>query len=1127
MKKETRKYNLLLLLGLAVVTMAALIIYLFTSVKIDIYLAALLIILHALVIYIILFIRYNVIGIIKSKSDKLNESEEKLVLAQKIAKIGCWEEDLLTGEVICSEELFNILGINKKETTVDKNYLTGILHAKNINAYTDIKEELLKTGEFEFDFSITLENGNEKSLFEKLTLVKENGKPVKIIGVVQDISDRKINEQNVIQSRQYYKSLFEGAKDAIILFYPENEIIIDVNQRACEMYGFSREEFIGMSLTPISKYPEKGKERIVNTLKEKEYYHFISTQYKKDGSELHLDITASVINYFGKEVILSINRDISEQRLTNEKIRLLSLGVEQHPFPIVITNFDGDIEYVNHSFEQLTGYSFEEVKGKNPRILQSGETPQEVYDDLWKTLCEGREWRGEFKNKKKDGTLYWEYAVIFPVVDSNNKTKQYLASKMDITGRKELEEQLSNYRNNLEHLVDERTKKLRESEETFRALSENSNDIIMRFNSKLEHLYVNPAIFTISNIPAPAYIGKTYKQMNLEYNVLKHWQDAVQKVFETKTENRIELNVSDEKWFDCRLYPEFNNEGEVVSVITASRDITPQIKSRQDMLKKEKLLRGIVQASSRLLSLDSFTLRIVNALELIGMAADVDRVYIFENSRDPKTHDLLMSQKYEWAAPGIAPQIDNPYTQNISYKLIGTDEEIKALLEGKHFSRLIKDIPESMWPLFEGQGTQSILVVPVEVGGVFWGFVGFDECGYERIWDESEIAILKIIASDIGGAFTRKFIEDALINTEERFKALFDYAPITYFIVDLKGIFIDVNKSVEKAFGFTKTEISKKKKIQNLIYSKEDRDKFEQVLIKSYEGIASEAVELTMIDKDNTKIFVELNTFPITLAEKKMVLCAVHNISLRKESEAEIRTALSHSQELNEIKSRFVSMVSHEFRTPLSTILSSVEILKLFELRLKEDEKASHFRKITKSIDYLTNLLDDVITINRADSGRVVVKFKQMDIVPLLEQWTADIQASFIETPEIIIKKDVFELKAEIDENLFRQIVSNLLNNAIKYTPANKKITISISRKDENFVLQIADEGIGIPIEAQKELFNPFFRAINTGNVPGSGLGLAVAKRSVEILKGEISYVSNLNAGTVFIVTIPLKRGKV
>lgn len=1062
----------------------------------------------------------------KAASEELRQAAEMLTVAQKIAKIGYWEEYLVSGEINFSEELMQILDLDIIKDNHEKKDQLNRLHWNENDTFRSKKEELYNYGQIEWEYKIITRLGNAKYLFEQISLEKKDYAPNKLIGVVQDISERKLSEQKIVQSQQYYKSLFDGAKDAIILFYPKDEIVIDVNQQACEMYGFTKEEFVGKSLISISKYPEKGKDRIKNTLQKKNCYHFSSTQYKKDGSEIYLDITASVIDYFDEEVILSINRDITEPRLVQERIRILSLGIEQNPSPIVITNINAEIEYVNRAFEKVTGYTFEEVIGKNPRILQSGETPKELYKDLWNTLLEGKEWKGEFKNKKKDGSYFWEMAVIYPVIDSNNQVKQYLASKLDITERKKLEYQLKSYHERLEFLVDERTRRLRESEEAFRALSESSMDVIMRFNENLEHIYVNPAAEKLFEKQASEFLGKKYSSFDFNAGLVSSWENAIKKVFETKEEFQIELLIQEDRWFDCRLYPEYDNDGKVVSVITSSRDISSMKKNEKNLQKEERLLRGVAEASNKLLSLDSFFKRMNMALEIIGKAMEVDRAYIFENSRDPKTKELLMNQLYEWSSPDVSSQIENRDLQKLSYKKAGVEQALKYLPYGKPYTILVKDIPAAKRKIFTNQQIKSILTMPVEIGGVFWGFVGFDECKYDRIWDESEIAILKILASDIGGAFTRKLIEDALMNTEERFKALFDFAPSAYFIIDLEGFFIDVNNSLEKTLGYTKKEIAEKKKIQSFIRTKEDRDALAKVLQNGRNGIPSEAVELNLTNKAGKILMLELNTFPVTLAEKNMILCAVHDISLSKEKEKEVRTALTHSQELNEIKSRFVSMVSHEFRTPLSTILSSVEILRLFESRLKDEEKMNHYKKITKSIDYLTNLLDDVITINRADSGRLNVKFKMVDLISLLDQWIQDIKASFAETPTIIFDNNQKELKAELDESLFRQIVSNLLNNAIKYTPSSKKIVISVSEKEGSFILEIADEGIGIPADVQQEVFNPFYRAMNTGNVPGSGLGLAVAKRSVESLNGKILFVSKENKGTTFIVIIPLRRGK-
>jgi len=1131
MRKEYRRPVILVLYLVFILALVRLILYAF-SIKGDVLPGEIRVAVALLVVIYVVYEIYKIIWEYLEKNtfistlsaDKLSQSEEMLSIAQKIAKIGYWEEYFVTGEINFTEELYNILDLDHNSPEINKKVQLAKLHSSGGNAYESRKKDLFVSGEIEFEYRFITCRGYDKFLFERVMLVKKENMPYKLVGIIQDITERKNIEQKTFQSEKYYKSLFDGAKDALIIFYPATGIVIDVNPQACIMYGLSKEEFIGLSLLDMMKSPETGRERIAHVVTFRQSSNFKSVHIRKDRSELFVELTASVIDYFGEEVILTINRDITETHLAEERIRLLSLGIEQHPSPIVITDIKGNIEYVNRAFEEITGYTFEEVKGKNPRILQSGDTKRDVYDGLWNTLLQGKEWRGEFRNRKKDGTLYWEMAVIYPMVDSDNNIKQYFASKTDITERKELEFQLKTYRERLEFLVDERTKRLKESEETFRALSENSNDVIMRFNRNIEHIYVNPAAEKLFNIPSIEFIGKGYSKLRFTEDVYKKWEESIKKVFETKAENTIELCLPNGRWFDCRLYPEYSNDGEIVSVITSSRDITDMKLTENDLYKKERLLRGVAEASNKLLSLDSFYNRINKALEIMGRAAEIDRVYIFENSRDPKNKELLMTQIYEWASPAVSAQINNLTLSNLSYKKAGMDTSLEVLSAGRPFSMRVKDIPPAARKIYEEQDIKSLLIMPIEIGGIFWGFVGFDECKFEREWEESEISILKILASDIGGAFTRKLIEDALMNTEERFKALFDYAPMAYFIIDTEGSFIDVNNSFEKTIGYSKKEIAEKKRIQSFVRNNEDKVLLEKLLEENKKESIPAPVELNLFAKSGRKIVIELSTFPITLAEKNMILCAVHDVSLRKETENEIRTALSHSQELNEIKSRFVSMVSHEFRTPLSTILSSVEILRLFEERLKEEDKENHFRKISKSIDYLTNLLDDVITINRADSGRLVLKFKVVDVIPLIEQWIQDLKVSYTETPEIIFEKDSGPIKVEVDENQLRQITTNLMNNAIKYTPPQKKITITAQIQGTQFVFRIADQGIGIPAEAKKEIFNPFFRAINTGNVPGSGLGLAVTKRSVESLNGTISFESRINMGTTFTVIIPLKR---
>ncbi len=257
----------------------------------------------------------------------------------------------------------------------------------------------------------------------------------------------------------------------------------------------------------------------------------------------------------------------------------------------------------------------------------------------------------------------------------------------------------------------------------------------------------------------------------------------------------------------------------------------------------------------------------------------------------------------------------------------------------------------------------------------------------------------------------------------------------------------------------------------------------------------------------------------------RTILAAGRDVSHLKKAENEIRIALQKSEELNDIKSKFVSMVSHEFRTPLATMLSSIEILKHFQGNLSKSDALSHFDKIINSIDYMTGLLDDLITINRADAGKLIANAEEVNIIELISEVISDSKASFSHTPSIFFECSILKLNVNTDPKLFRQILSNLLGNAIKYTPIEKNIYVVVTVDDSNVIIKIKDEGYGIPKSSHSELFTPFHRADNITNIPGTGLGLSITKRSVEMMGGSISFSSIEGSGTTFIVTLPGVEG--
>jgi PAS domain S-box-containing protein len=249
----------------------------------------------------------------------------------------------------------------------------------------------------------------------------------------------------------------------------------------------------------------------------------------------------------------------------------------------------------------------------------------------------------------------------------------------------------------------------------------------------------------------------------------------------------------------------------------------------------------------------------------------------------------------------------------------------------------------------------------------------------------------------------------------------------------------------------------------------------------------------------------------------------IEDISLRKLAEEEIEKSHRIANELVENKSRFVSMISHEFRTPLSTILSSSDLLRSFGSELTTEEKEKQFDRIEKAVDTLTELLNDILTLNKTDSERQNIKTEEIEIISLCKYFIEEVSSSCKDAPIIDFSSNVDRYIIQSDEKLLRQIIINLLTNAIKYNRDNNKVKFRIEI-DTNITIVIEDKGIGIKQEDQANLFTPFFRGANTSGIPGTGLGLAIVKSSVDSLNGELRIKSEPGAGSSFYVKFNIKH---
>ncbi len=261
----------------------------------------------------------------------------------------------------------------------------------------------------------------------------------------------------------------------------------------------------------------------------------------------------------------------------------------------------------------------------------------------------------------------------------------------------------------------------------------------------------------------------------------------------------------------------------------------------------------------------------------------------------------------------------------------------------------------------------------------------------------------------------------------------------------------------------------------------------------------------------------------IAISSANEVMAIVRDITERKRAEAEIRSALAKEKELGELKSRFITMASHEFRTPLTTILSSAELLEHYSHKLSEEKKLNHLQRIQSSVKHMTELLNDVLLIGKVEAGKLELKPTLIHLSQFCHHLVEEIQLATSDR-KIVFYTNSPRTTAYLDEKLLRQILGNLLSNAIKYSPAGSTVKFDLSCGSGQAILHVQDEGIGIPEPEQAQIFNSFHRASNVGTISGTGLGLAIVKKSVDLHNGKITFESAVGTGTTFTVTLPLNQ---
>ena len=244
----------------------------------------------------------------------------------------------------------------------------------------------------------------------------------------------------------------------------------------------------------------------------------------------------------------------------------------------------------------------------------------------------------------------------------------------------------------------------------------------------------------------------------------------------------------------------------------------------------------------------------------------------------------------------------------------------------------------------------------------------------------------------------------------------------------------------------------------------------------------------------------------------------IQDISVLKKTEEDLRHALEKEKELNELKSRFVSMASHEFRTPLSTVLSSAYLIEKYTAEEDQHKREKHLQRIVSSVTMLTDTLNDFLSVGRIEEGKIQVRLATFNIEEMIMIFAGEIKNTL--KPDQKIKyKHTGNPMVTLDISLMKHIIMNLVSNASKFSPEGSRVQIKTIFDDGKLILSVKDKGIGISKEDQVHLMERFFRGSNAANIQGTGLGLPIIAKYAELMDGTVAYKSELEKGTEFIIT--------
>ncbi|MFN8375266.1 MAG: PAS domain S-box protein [Anaerolineae bacterium] len=920
-------------------------------------------------------------------------------------------------------------------------------------------------------------NGQEMwALTTKVPLRNVQGQVVGLVGITHDVSDIKASQEALQRSEQQFREsqkLLQTVLDTIpvrVFWKDRQSVYLGCNRlfaqdatlaQTADVVGMHDEQ-MPWATSEAADYRADDRLVMESGIAKLDYEELQTTPA---GKQLHLqtsklplrDANNNIIGILGAYVDITA-RKRAEFALRDSESRYRLLA-ENVRDVIIKLSPEGTLTYVTPSIYNLLGYKPEEIIGHQGAEYAHPDDHLEAQNIIQQSLAErGLYFTLRERLQHRDGHFVWTEIANTNVYDpKTNALVEMVGVLRDISERVRAEEAL------------------RQSEARYQSVVQTQSELICRYEPDLTLSFVNNAYCRYFGKSPEQLIGQSFLTLIPESeraSVKTFYEELIRSKGTSVYEHQVTFEDGATRWQLWNDVTITNASGDVVAIQAVGVDITERKQAEQALRESE--------ARYRLLA---------------------------ENIRD-----VIVKVSAAGVITFVTPSCQD-FTGHTVEELIGRLVSELVHPDDAHMAQ------EAMLRMFASNENFFSLVqrVPHKNGSYIW-----TEITNTVIRSKDNGHILEVI-SVLRDITERKMAEDALRQSEERYRLLAENVTDIIVKYALDGTCLYITPSVYPILGYAPDELIGHKLLD--VICVEDRPQVEDVGYKAVaEGTTSFTVVMRARHHDGHYVWSEAsNTIirdPLT-GQPIECIAVFRDITERKQAEEMLRQALAQEKELGELKSRFVTLASHEFRTPLAAILAVTETLTFYREKMTPPQIDSRLDKIRGQVNHMKDIMEDLLHLARIQARRVEFSPMPGDLHELCQ----DIVEEFDGQPQyrgrLHYECPLMPVPLSFDPRLMRQTVSNLIANALKYSPNDKPVHVTLTHDDTHITLRVRDAGIGIPPEDLKRLFEPFHRAANVGTISGTGLGLSIARQALEMHQGSITPESQLGQGTTFTVIIP------